>query len=142
MIDGGLSGILREYMPEVHWQRIETGGTGRGIPDLNGCMDSCESWCELKATEAWAVVIRPEQVAWAERRARAGGRVFLITRRMVSSGPRRKAADEVWIHRGSDMRGVSMHGLKDGPAPIYRGEGGPANWLWPVIEEILFGGGV
>lgn len=141
MIDGGLWALLRSHMPHADWQRIETGGTGRGIPDVNGCLGGTETWLELKATAGWAVAIRPEQVAWAERRTRAGGRVLLVTRRRCTPGPRRKGADEIWIHRATDIRYVSMLGLKagNGPRPILMYEGGPQSWLWPAIEEVIFG---
>lgn len=139
MIDGGLRQIFQQKIPRAHWQSIETGGTGRGIPDLNGCMDGVETWLELKGCSGWAVGIRPEQTAWIERRARAGGRVFLATRRRALAGPRRGAAvDELWIHRAQDVRHVCTLGLREGPTPLYRGEGGPSSWLWPFVEELLF----
>jgi len=139
MIDGGLRQILQQNMRNVHFQSIETGGTGRGIPDLNGCLNGVESWIELKSTDAWNVVIRPEQVGWAEKRIRHGGRVFLATRRRHDGGPRKgPAVDELWIHRGSDIRHVSRLGLQEGPPPLIKSGGGPSRWLWPVIEEILF----
>jgi hypothetical protein len=139
MIDGGLWGVLREHWPHVDKQRVETGGTGLGIPDVNACLAGVEVWLELKGTEAWAVAIRPEQVAWAERRTRAGGRVLLLTRRRCAAGPRRVACDELWIHRATDIRHVSALGLRGGPPPLHRSDGGPSNWLWPVIEEVVFG---
>ena len=139
MIDGGLRRIFRENIPNAHWSAIETGGTGRGVPDDNVCLNGVETWLEYKHTDGWAVRIRPEQVAWSERRTRAGGRVLLLTRRRCTPGPRRPAADELWIHRASDIRHVSLLGLRDGPRPLYKGEDGPSAWLWPVIEEIVFG---
>lgn len=141
MIDGGLRRLMREHIPLAHWTPIETGGTGRGVPDDNVCLNGVETWLEYKCTAGWAVAIRPEQVAWAERRTRAGGRVLLVTRRRCSPGPRRPGADEIWIHKATDIRYVSMLGLKagNGPRPILKCEGGPQAWLWPVIEEVIFG---
>lgn len=140
MIDGGLWGVISERMRHVHFQRIETGGTGRGIPDVNGCLGGVEVWLELKATDAWSVGIRPEQIGWAERRLRAGGRVFLATRRRTEGGPRKGAAvDELWIHRGQDIRHVSDLGLRGGPPPLLVSGGGPSVWPWPTVEKLLFG---
>ena len=139
MIDGGLWKCISDHLKSPDWQRIESGGTGGGIPDLNGCLEKVEMWAELKATHEWAVKIRPEQVGWAERRIRHGGRVLLMTRRSRDGGPvKGPAVDELWIHRGSDMRKVSMLGLQKGPPPIIKCSGGPSAWLWPVIEDILF----
>jgi hypothetical protein len=122
----------------VHWQSIETGSTGRGIPDSNGCYNGVEFWCELKSTSGYAVVIRPEQIGWAERRIRAGGRVFLLTRRKAIAGPKKgPAVDELWVHNGALARDVSRAGLKDGPLPLYRGTGGPARWDWNTILRLL-----
>lgn len=139
MIDGGLWPILRDHMPHVHWQRIESGLTAGGIPDLNGCLRGQEAWLELKGTDAWAVAFRPFQISWLERRARAGGRVFLLTRRRCAAGPRRLAADELWVHRAEDARHVEAGGLRKAPPPVMRLDGGPSQWLWPAVEELVFG---
>ena len=40
--------LLRDNIKEVHWQRIETGMTGSGVPDVNGCAKGKEFWIELK----------------------------------------------------------------------------------------------
>ena len=135
-IDGGLWAEISSHLRHWHWQRIETGGTGRGIPDANGCSESCEVWLELKATEGWKPVIRPEQIGWAERRTRAGGRVFLLTRRRCSAGPRRRSADELWVHRGADVRHVSDGGLRS-VSPILMCDGGPSSWNWDLLDGTL-----
>jgi hypothetical protein len=141
MIDGGLWAEISAHMGHpVDWQRIETGGVGRGIPDLNGCLAGTEIWIELKATNGWAVVVRPEQIGWAERRMRAGGRVFLMTRRRHGGGPLRgPAVDELWIHRGEDTRHVAKEGLRCGRPPLLTTTGGPSQWDWSLARRILFG---
>src|SRR5215213_7651185 len=96
MSDGGLGKLIPDHLPQVHFQRIETGGTGRGVPDLNGCWGGTEFWIENKHTAGWCVPrdkMRAEQVGWLERRARAGGRVFLAVRQ---TGRRR---DDLWLLR-------------------------------------------
>lgn len=134
-IDGGLGSLLRQHLPQVHWQRIETGETGGGVPDLNGCHAGREFWLELKQTSGWAVRIRSTQVAWIERRVRHGGRVLLVTRRRAIAGPRRAAADELWIHGPDQVRTVSELGLR-GANPLAMGTGGPAAWPWELVLSL------
>lgn len=141
-IDGGLSRIIQDKLTEVDWQRIESGTTGGGIPDLNGCdkATGVELWIELKQTDAWSVKFRPEQVAWVERRCRYNGRVFVATRRRTVAGPRKgEAVDEFWLHRGKDIRSIAIHGLEKAEPPLIRCGGGPSQWWWREIRIVLFG---
>jgi hypothetical protein len=134
MIDGGLCSLIQRYLRHWHWQRIETGGTGRGIPDMNGCSDGVEVWIETKVTPGWKVVIRPEQVAWAERRFRAGGRVFLAVRQ---TGGRR---DALWLLSPlAGRRLIVGDKLSDLSEALVLGhwENGPGFWDWPRVEHIL-----
>jgi hypothetical protein len=39
---------LRVNSTGIHWQRIESGATASGIPDVNGCFEGREIWVELK----------------------------------------------------------------------------------------------
>lgn len=135
-IDGGLWPLLKVWLSQWDWQRIETGGTGRGIPDCNGCCAGNDIWVELKGTSGWSPVIRPEQVAWAERRARNGGRVFLAVRRICEAGPRRESADELWLYRSEGFRSVSIMGLKPNP-PALLLTGGSRNWDWAQVHELF-----
>jgi hypothetical protein len=137
MSDGGLRGLFRKHLPEFHWQSIETGGTGRGIPDTNGCIRGTELWIEFKAAKGWRVDISPEQVAWAERRFRAGGRVFLAVRRDALGGPRRGlAVDTLYIYSAHDFRTLLQAPLA-AAKPLYQGENGPARWDWAQIRTVL-----
>lgn len=99
--------LIQKNLPEVHWQRIETGGTGLGIPDLNYCCDGVEGWIELKSVASgWQVGLRPEQVAWLARRERAGGRTFVAVRRIES----------IYLYRGTAAAELKVDGLR-GLAP-------------------------
>lgn len=142
MIDGDLWKEVRKGIPHpVHWTRIETGDVSEGVPDVNGCLNGVECWVELKATDAWAVSIRPMQIGWTERRIRSGGRVYMLTRRRHSGGPRKgPAIDELWIHHGRDMRHVLDLGLQRGPPPALQFGGGPACWDWDAVRRLLFAG--
>lgn len=132
-IDAGLRKLFIQHITGVHWQAIETGGTGRGVPDLNGCKIGKEIWIECKQTEHWSVVIRPEQVGWIERRTRVGGVCFVAVRR---------ALDELWLLAPSSARTLATprSGLKqlDGKQIIGVWTGGPASWPWNRVEFELF----
>lgn len=78
------SAVWRKYVKPVtkqvggDWQRIESGLTGGGIPDINACRKGKEIWIELKVVDGRRVKMRPEQVGWHLRRARAGGVTFIL----------------------------------------------------------------
>lgn len=141
MADGDLGKLIQRYLPGPHWQRVETGGTGRGIPDINGCMDGVEVWVENKATDGWTAGLRAEQVGWIDRRARAGGRVFVLVRRTVEAGPRRgDAADDLYLYAGRDVVRLARDGMgRGGPEPLLYSTGGPGRWDWTTVQEWLFG---
>jgi penicillin-binding protein-related factor A (putative recombinase) len=74
--------LLRDNIKEVHWQRIETGMTGSGVPDVNGCAKGKEFWIELKEIHSGnSLTLRPMQVAWLCKRAMNGGQVFVLARK-------------------------------------------------------------
>jgi Holliday junction resolvase len=136
--DGGLGQLFQKHLPGADWQRIETGGTGLGIPDLNGCHAGVEVWVENKWTNGWKVKVRPEQVGWLERRARHGGRVFVAVRQ---TGP--MGRDDLWLLH-SDAARLLIDGVRLDLLPadllLGRWSGGPAAWEWKPIHRILFEG--
>lgn len=78
------------------------------------------------------------QVGFLLRELRAGGRALLMTRRRHGGGPRRLAADELWVHDGSDAGRVRAGGLRAAP-PLLLFEGGPTAWQWDRVGAALFG---
>jgi hypothetical protein len=139
-IDGGLRRLFQEHLPHLHWQSIETGLTGRGVPDSNFCSDGTEGWIEFKWTAAWGVDLRPEQVGWHMRRARAGGLTRIAVRQQCAAGPRRgPAVDALWLLRGSFAADIRSGGLRHLPSGSCLGQwhNGPANWDWPLIGRLL-----
>lgn len=119
-----------------HWQAIETGGTGKGIPDSNFCCGGLDRWVEFKLTDAWAVGLTPEQVGWHSERAARGGVSFIAVRRYHEGGPRKGAGvDELWMYPGKSARVVRADGLR--VQPIVCMEGGPAKWDWDRVRRIL-----
>lgn len=124
-------------MGRCHWQAIELGVLGSGVPDDNYCLDGTEGWLEYKATETYAVGLEPEQVGWIDRRMRAGGRVFVVTRRAHDGGPQKgPPCDELWVHEGWDAKVLRRLGLMAAP-PILMMEGGPSRWDWGRVRATL-----
>lgn len=76
--------LLRENLKYIHLQRIESGITGSGIPDVNGCYAGVEFWIELKDVpiNSNKIGLRVMQVAWISRRVSHGGRVFVLVRKL------------------------------------------------------------
>lgn len=136
--DGDLRAQFRDHLPAFHWQAIETGLLGRGIPDMEYCYRGAQGWVENKKTDAWAVDVRPEQVAWLLRRRRAGGRAFLAVRRYNVARQRVGAYDELWLLRGEYAIEVQEVGLRCDPRAIIGvWRGGPRAWSWAEVQAHL-----
>jgi hypothetical protein len=147
--DQGLPEIFRDRMPQVDWQRIETGAMGPGTPDLNGCLGGTEVWVECKATFGWTLAsLTPQQNAWLSRRSRKGGRCFVAVRQLgrgrltrAETGGRIRKRDSLWIFSAEASKnlldGIALDAV---PPDLLLGwfEGGPANWDWKRIERVLF----
>ena len=74
--------LLKNNLPDIHFQRIETGLTGSGVPDVNGCAKGKEFWIELKEIHRGkSLTLRPMQVAWMAKRSAVGGQVFVLARK-------------------------------------------------------------
>lgn len=80
-----LGPLLRPY---GHFERVEN-AFGSGMPDVNYCIQGREGWIELKARERWPLSpvapvtlahYTPQQMRWARRRVRAGGKVLWLLR--------------------------------------------------------------
>jgi hypothetical protein len=114
----------------VDFQAVETHSTGRGVPDSNYCVDGTEGWIEHKRAKRGRVDLSKEQVAWAERRMRHGGRVFLAVRE----------GSRLWLFAGGAMRAIrSAHGRIAGAPALGEWAGGPARWGWDEVLELLKG---
>lgn len=145
--DDGLRPLFRKHLPHFDWQSVETGGTGRGVPDSNYCFGGVEGWVEFKSTDGWTVTLRPEQIGWIARRTRCGGRVWIAVRRRTEGGPRSPATDDLWLIPGALAVTARQGGLRavhgrpgvrvwssDAPngAPL-----GPATWQWAAVADTL-----
>ena len=139
-VDDGLRPIFREHLLGFHWQSIETGGTGSGVPDSNYCSRGFEGWIEYKATDGWAVTLEPAQIGWICARVRHGGRVWIGVRRRSEAGPRKGAAvDELWFFPGALAKEAKIEGLRGlAKRPgVLRWSGGPQRWGWSVVADRL-----
>ena len=144
MIDGGLGAKFRENLLGIHFQRIETGGTGRGICDSNyAAQGGIEGWIEFKQTDGWTCDLRPEQQGWILRRARLGCRVWIAVRQKRAEGPRAERRDGLWLAHGGLAAQLAANGLRSLPESLSEREWwhwpgpGPARWAWDEIREIL-----
>lgn len=123
-MDGNLRVLFSKNLPQAHWQSIETGTTGAGVPDANYCCDGIEGWIEFKTVNHNKVTLRPSQIGWIERRIRNGGRCFIAVRRR----------HELFLFDGENSRSLD---LKKSIFLFYS-FGGPAKWNWNVVAEFLF----
>lgn len=138
-VDDGLRVIFHDRLRAgFHWQAIETGGTGRGIPDSNFCCGGCEGWVEMKATAAWSVDLSAEQVGWHLTRLQRGGRTFVAVRRRHPGGPRKgPPEDQLWLYRGSAVAALRRSGLLTEDGLLGRWDDGPSRWDWDRVRELL-----
>lgn len=128
--DGGLRTLFHNNLKRgMHWTVMENGVFSPGVPDSNFACRGVEGWVEHKMTDGWAVTLRPAQVGWLLRRARAGGRVFVAVRR---------AGGELWLCRGSAADKLKASGLRGNPKAVLGvWSGGPAGWDWEEVRELL-----
>ena len=124
-MDGRLRQLFKKHLPDFDWQSIDL-TSGRGVPDTNCCYQGTEFWIEHKATQGRRVIVRPEQVAWIERRIRHGGKVFIAVRRK----------DELYLLHGASARQLACGEWPERTA-LGCWHGGPARWCWQEIKQIL-----
>lgn len=135
--DDGLRALFRKNVTRAHWQTIEH-LLDRGVPDANVCIEGHDVWIEFKATKAWGVRMRPEQVGWLLARHRHGGSTVIAVRR------RRPGVDQLWLVRGHGAELVQSCGLTPwinasarDSAFLGMWEGGPSRWRWDLVRGAL-----
>lgn len=140
--DGGLTKLFIARLSDFHWQAVESGGTGQGVPDANYCANRTEGWVEMKVTGTNSLpTLTAHQVAWAERRGRAGGRVFLAVRKKHEGGARLGAPIDhlVLFNASQSARTILEHGMNMA-TPLYVSPAkGPKSWDWEEVRKILLG---
>tara|TARA_R110000824_G_scaffold64402_2_gene168250 strand:+ start:20478 stop:20888 length:411 start_codon:yes stop_codon:yes gene_type:complete len=125
--------LLKAHLPKtIDTQRIETGSTGRGIPDVNMCKLGKEIWVELKVVKGRKVQLSPEQTAWHFRRTRAGGTTWILARDKVD-GVRKGKYDKIYAWSGKYSVDVSGNGIDSENAIVWE-----RPFDWDEIWQLLF----
>ena len=125
--------LLKAHLPKtIDTQRIETGSTGRGIPDVNMCKLGKEIWVELKVVKGRKVQLSPEQTAWHFRRTRAGGTTWILARDKVDGG-RKGKYDKIYAWSGKYSVDVSGNGIDSENAIVWE-----RPFDWDEIWQLLF----
>tara|TARA_R110002020_G_scaffold421617_1_gene630787 strand:+ start:2807 stop:3190 length:384 start_codon:yes stop_codon:yes gene_type:complete len=115
---------IRRNLTKPLWQRIETGGTGRGIPDVFGAFEGECCWIELKIAKGNRVDLRPEQIAWLIKFGQTGLKTFIL----VGTDKRK-----MYLFPGLEAIIVKDHGLKaDSLLEL------SAPYDWSKLQETLF----
>jgi len=115
---------LKRNLTAPLWQRIETGGTGRGIPDVFGIHQGVCCWIELKIARGNKVKLTPEQVAWLIKFARMGARTFIL----VATNKQR-----MYLFPGLEAREVLDFGLHHEPLLKLK-----LPYAWNALEKALY----
>lgn len=141
--DDGLRKLIHDKLPRSAgfvWTPIETGGTIAGVPDSFWAHESLKSgWLESKATDGWAVDVRPHQVSWVRSNIAMGVHV-LIAVRAKGKGSSDGRGDSLWVIRGSAIVDLQDYGLKlPESAVLGRWYGGPRSWDMERVKGLLLG---
>ena len=115
-----------------HVQRIETGGTGLGIPDVNMCHGGYECWVELKIVKGKKVLLDTQQVVWHYQRTRSGGRTFILARDKYDK-VRKGKADTLYLWNGNVAQQVAEQGIAYPALETLH-----APFDWPRVLKALF----
>jgi len=127
--------LLKKHLSQgAMWQRIETAGTGQGVPDIFACLDGKDRWIEDKIVSGKQVKLSPEQVAWHLKYHTCGGTSFICARYKHEGGPRKgDPVDQILLWPGklaSDVKrlGILAPGCVSFPRPFD----------WEKIKRLLF----
>ena len=124
MKEYGLWQNLKRNLKKPLWQRIETGGTGRGIADVFGVLEGHCCWVELKIARGNKVALSPEQVGWLIKFSRAGVRTFILV------GTDKKT---MYLFLGEEAIEVLDLGLKHEPRLKLK-----LPYDWELLQQTLF----
>ena len=73
-------GLLKrgKVVPTAFWNRIESGTTVAGVPDIHTIKNARPVWLELKIIRSNRMKMRPAQPGWHIKYAKCGGRSWLV----------------------------------------------------------------
>lgn len=88
MTEKALWKLLKPYLPQGHYVRVENADAGPGTPDVNYRIKKIEGWIELKNEPGTPTVPFPDkkkglhqsQLDWIEARLAFGGKVLIVAR--------------------------------------------------------------
>jgi hypothetical protein len=110
--------------------QIESHSTAVGVPDTNTCHDGFENWVELKFTrDAKLFTVRPAQMTWFRRRARAGARNLWIGWKHDNHGEIAYGM----IH----MAGTRLDAVFNDMSPFFWRYASAATWTGEIRPDIL-----
>ena len=135
--DDGLRPIAVKMMKGPHWQPIETGSTGSGVPDLNGCWDGVEVWLELKAVRAGIKVksLTAFQIGWIWKRVKRGGNVWIAVRVHKERSVRIEPTDHIQVYHGSAVNLLAQYGIEARPSMKFP-TGDQGGWFH--FQQLMF----
>ena len=121
--------LINKNLPGPQWTRIETGQTGRGVPDLEGCWDGQSVWVELKIVRSGKIKLTMNQANWHRARDVVGGRSVIL-----ASDPKK---NKLCLWRGC----CAMPLFCDPDTPPETTLPGPLNGeSWRLLRDHLFRG--
>jgi hypothetical protein len=134
--------VVQTYLRKTDgwlWTPVETGATHAGVPDSFWAHTPTQTcgWIEHKATNGWAVTVRPHQLAWIGHHTAAGVNCLFLVR-AGGAGSAKKQGDSLWAVAGSHARALAENGLDNVPV-LGRWYGAPADWDWRAIRATITG---
>ena len=109
----------------VKWQRIESPGTGGGIPDVCGGLRAhvSQRWIELKIVRGRRIYFRPKQPSWLRTWPAP---TFIVARNKT----------DLLIWSGKDALSLAKGNVFTvPPLRAYKGRG---NWDWEDFIKVIF----
>ena len=133
-LEKNLWGLFKKHLPMAcHVQRVETGGTGQGIPDVNLCHLGEETWVQLKIVKGKKVMLSPQQVVWHHKRCNAAKGSSWILARDKADGVRKGKYDRLYLWKGGEAAEVFDKGVETPGAEVFN-----TPFDWPRLMAILF----
>lgn len=115
----------------AHIQRIESGATGLGIPDVECAYQGAQFWCELKIVDGNKIHFQPGQPSWLRKRWDTGCLSWVLARKTL------KTSDELFVWPGSLAIDVYQHGISVEPYFHTKKVANRGSFPWQTILECM-----
>jgi hypothetical protein len=103
-----------DVIPTAFWNRIETGSTVGGVPDIYVVKKSSPVWIESKIFRSNRMKMRPLQPGWHRRHAKCGGRSEIMGYHEAAGLTR------LLLYRGSKIEELMAAGVAYTSSPTKR----------------------